>query len=179
MPWTDPATHIYATGEVVTASTLNTFVEANLSFLGKGYGGILWSAGAQAISSGTLTVIAFDTIESDPTSMSTTGASARFTVPTGAGGVYLVSGGVNFASFAAIATGVYCSVGKNGAEARRGTQFNADVAADALQATVTTTIALAAGDYVDLRAYQNSGSSANTSPGQAFVYLCMHLLGPN
>jgi hypothetical protein len=40
MPWTDPSTHIYATGEVVTAATLNTFVEANLMFL---YGDTGWT----------------------------------------------------------------------------------------------------------------------------------------
>lgn len=34
MSWTNPANHIYATGEVVTASTMNTYIEANLAFLG-------------------------------------------------------------------------------------------------------------------------------------------------
>lgn len=33
MPWTDPSTHIWAAGEVLTAGHLNTFVEANLAFL--------------------------------------------------------------------------------------------------------------------------------------------------
>ena len=30
MSWTDPSAHVYTTGEVVTAGTLNTYVQANL-----------------------------------------------------------------------------------------------------------------------------------------------------
>ena len=36
MAWTDPTTHNYSTGEMVTAATLDTFVRDNLAFLGNG-----------------------------------------------------------------------------------------------------------------------------------------------
>jgi hypothetical protein len=48
MSWTSPASHIYATGEVVTASTMNTYIEANLVFLGG-------SAGASVLGGQTTT----------------------------------------------------------------------------------------------------------------------------
>jgi hypothetical protein len=43
MPWTDPSTHIWATGEILTAANMVTYVEANLAFL---YGDAGWTAPA-------------------------------------------------------------------------------------------------------------------------------------
>ena len=41
MPWTDPSTHIWATGEILTAGNMVTYIEANLAFL---YGDGGWTA---------------------------------------------------------------------------------------------------------------------------------------
>ena len=41
MAWTDPTGHIYAVSEVLTAATMNTYVEADISFL---YGDAAWTA---------------------------------------------------------------------------------------------------------------------------------------
>jgi hypothetical protein len=48
MAWTDPSGHVYATGEIVTAATLNTYVQANLVVLGA-------SIAAQVVTSETTT----------------------------------------------------------------------------------------------------------------------------
>ena len=44
MAWTNPALHIFTTGEVVTASTMNTYIEANLAFLGGTLGSAVLTA---------------------------------------------------------------------------------------------------------------------------------------
>lgn len=40
MPWTDPSTHIWAAGEILTAGHMNTYLEANLAYL---YGDTAWT----------------------------------------------------------------------------------------------------------------------------------------
>lgn len=41
MAWTNPASHIWAVSEILTAGNMNTFIEANLAFL---YGDTGWTS---------------------------------------------------------------------------------------------------------------------------------------
>ena len=56
--WTDPTTHVWATGEVVTAANLNTYVQQDIANL-NGYvmGTAIKTISAGSVASSTLTQI--------------------------------------------------------------------------------------------------------------------------
>lgn len=56
MAWTNPANHIWTTGEVVSASNMNTYIEANLAFLGGSQSALI--ATSEGTASGTYTDLA-------------------------------------------------------------------------------------------------------------------------
>lgn len=88
MSWTDPTTHVYATGEIVTAATMNTFIQADLAFL---YGDSTWTAPSFTNGwvnyGGTLLTVGFRRIGTriflKGTMKSGTMSAAAFTLPTG------------------------------------------------------------------------------------------------
>lgn len=138
--------------------------------------GIAWSSGSsyaryyrsttQTISNDTVTIVDFASSDFDTDSAVTTGASWKYTVPTGKTGYYLVIASVVFDSSASWEQGelAYIRIFKNG-----GT--NAFLDYRVMQGTGTygfnlvggTVISLAAADYIDVRVYQNSDASATIS----------------
>jgi hypothetical protein len=57
--WNEPSNHVYATGEIVTANTLNTYVQQNIGYLGQIRTAILRQGGGGTATSGSnfLTIV--------------------------------------------------------------------------------------------------------------------------
>ena len=93
MSWSAPSGHIYAVAEIVSASTLNAYVEANLAFLGGPYYARAYCTAAQTIPFAVNTTIHFDTIDFDPNSNFNT-STYTYTVPVAGRYICCVSVGV-------------------------------------------------------------------------------------
>ena len=116
------------------------------------------TAAGQTIADSGVTIVNFDSSDIDNRSAVTTGASWKFTVPAGQGGVYQISalltmvegnGGINFT----------VDLFKNGTVSTRLAWATTETTSPAqVSASGTTIISLAAGDYIDLRAAQDVGS---------------------
>lgn len=100
---------------------------------------------------------------------------SRLTVPAGLGGLYAVS-------FA-----VYCAPGgevlaawviKNGAATRYGLSQAKNDTTNGVTTGASIPMVLAAGDYIEVQAFQNSGSSKNINVGDALGFFGMHRVGP-
>jgi hypothetical protein len=129
----------------------------------------------QALSTSTETLVLFNAADSYDTDAfhDTSTNSSRLTVPTGLGGIYIITGGLRFANNATGVRGM--SVLKNGSKIAEVTVTPGSSQAAAL--AIATAEKLAAGDYVELRGYQDSGGSLNIDPTLAPCHFEMHRLG--
>lgn len=123
------------------------------------------SAATTSLTSGTVTAIGFDAEDAqfaDPQGLhSTTTNNSRFTVPSGWAGVYSYSGIVTFAGNATGARTV--GVGINGVTPINGSE-NTEAPGNTTQTAVLIAdeVFLNVGDYLQLLAVQNSGSTLAT-----------------
>jgi hypothetical protein len=119
---------------------------------------------AQSIPSGTATALLFD-IESLDTANghSTTTNTSRYTCQTGKGGWYNVTGVVGFA---ANGTGArQATIRTNAATIWAQVTVNAVTGGGGTGIYIGKKLFLAAGDYVEIFAYQSSGAAVSTSLG--------------
>lgn len=128
--------------------------------------GLLNAIGAHVTHSGNLTIstatwtdLNFNTERFDSDAFHDTSTNnQRLTVPTGKGGKYLVTGGVEFANNA---TGYRAlAIHKNGSTFERVVTANA-VSGNETWLSIAAQLELAAADYVTLRVFQNSGGNLN------------------
>lgn len=169
MAWTAPAT--YTTGQVLTAANLNTYLRDNM----KGVGGTdkpmcrAFNSANITVGSASLSVLNLDSERFDTQAMhSTVSNTGRITAPTGWGGIYVFGGGINWQASAA------------GTKRQLALKLNSATVVALVTIPVPTAIlidmnihavySLAAGDYVEMLAYQDTGgnlncqSSANNGP---------------
>jgi len=126
----------------------------------------MYRNGALALTSGTPTQMAFDTLEFDSNNNTTLGASAKFTAPIA--GYYQLNASVGVS--AATPTRMFISIYKNGSELKRGN----DTGTTVQSVTVSALVQLAAGDTVDVRYFSaTAGGSAN---GQGITYFNGYLV---
>jgi hypothetical protein len=120
-----------------------------------------YQSSQQSISTGTFTKVTFTTEEWDLGSMYDT-SNSRFTptVP----GVYLITANVGNSGGPAPAI---ASVYKNGSEYKRGVHFNSSALGTPVSAMVRMN---GSTDYVEIYAFQGSGSSVNTAANAAQTY---------
>jgi hypothetical protein len=146
----------------------NTDVTDNIAWLATSRPHVsCYKSGTQSINNTTYTAVTFDTEAYDTGAChSTSSNTSRLTVPSGGGGLYEIWANIDFASNA---TGFrYAEFYLNGATV-------IDVTAiPAVNGTVTawemnTKRLLSAGDYVELRVYQNSGGALNITGGQQYT----------
>src|ERR1700737_3780648 len=110
------------------------------------------TAAGQTIGNASYTAVVFGTVELDTDSAYNSGTGV-FTVPTGKGGHYLIVGGIAYAL--AIAGSAGGSIFKGGVQQKE-MWFVTPGGNQVL--VVTAILNLAAGDAIDVRAYQNSGA---------------------
>jgi hypothetical protein len=130
------------------------------------HGAYVYKTTSQTLSNDTQTNITFDTEVSDTDGYhDNTTNNTRLTVPAGLGGVYAVTGTINFDPSA---TGVrYVIVKKNGNIFFYSVLNNAGSGNETMFQT-TQIIPLAAGDYVELMGIQTSGGSLTIKGGQTY-----------
>jgi len=122
------------------------------------------SDSAQSITTATATDITWGTEVADPDGW-TSGGSATLTVPTGFGGLYLITSTATWASGTLGTTpGVFILHNGTNVAGANGPTFGQTH-------TVTTAIALAATDTIKVQVYQNSGGSVNVSSVLRIVWL--------
>jgi hypothetical protein len=156
--------------QVAVAANATTVTSGNITDKRPIFGSLLHAevsqAGAQTIPNNVTTIIAFDTVTSDPTGSFTTGASAHYSVPVP--GRYLVVARFAFTS-TVNGSAIYCYL--NGAQAADGDQPNVSRFVCQLSAAIRCPTA---GQSLDIRALQNSGGGVNNN---APVYASFAYLG--
>ena len=162
-----PTTHTVAVGDFVTASDENTYVRDPQSFWLNRPRVHAYAAAAQTLTTGTVTLVPFDTEAYDSDGMhSTSSNTSRLVVNTG--GLYWCSFGVTFATNAT--SWRYLNIRKNAAGAPAGGTsvyqgFVPGLAVSNNNITASFDLVLAAGDYLEVFASQNSGANLNTVGG--------------
>jgi hypothetical protein len=153
-------------GQILTAPFWNTEVAAALTFLTNPPYANVYQTAPTSLASGTSTAVAFDTELEDDTAMhSTTSNNSRITIATA--GLYLVTAQVTFDT--ASSTGsrsVFIrrsgsNVATSGGAASSGTHTE----------SCTAPVRLTAGQYLQLFAYQDSGSAMDARSGSASTFL--------
>lgn len=167
-PYVDLATVHSPTSGTTPPVAWGTDIRNNLQILANPPGCIVSRSTAQAITTGTGTVIAFtaaDLRDTDAYHDTSTNPS-RMTVPTGLGGLYAIQASL---VFAANATGQRTiSLQKNGTTALTvANDFPFANAGIATGMTQTVWALLSAGDYVEVNVFQNSGGNLNVTAAQA------------
>ena len=117
---------------------------------------------AQSIPSGTSTAIEFDTELSNDAGLWSASANTRFTFTAATAGKYLFTGSLRFAGAAGGVRSV--SVRVNGTTDLAVSSIPVDSSSDTAGNAVGFRD-MVAGDYVELRAFQNSGGSINVNFG--------------
>lgn len=130
------------------------------------------TAAGQSFSTGVQSIVNFGTSETDTAAAVTTGASWKFTVPSGKAGRYFIAAAATFSG--AIASGTTSlQLFKNGSAVR--TLWRS---AGAIPSTTMlsghTLIDLAAADFIDVRLSQASGGSVSLTASALENYISIH-----
>lgn len=123
------------------------------------------ASGTQSIASATNVAVSFNTEEWDTNAMWSNSDPTRIYVPAGYGGKYLVTGQVAFDNNSTGHRSLkICVNGNTGTWLAKTNETNLGTT-DCQWLQVTKVFGLSAGDYVELIAYQNSGSALNIGLG--------------
>ena len=155
VPYTTPPTAV--AGQTLTASTWNSGVRDSIISLGNPPRVSVSRGTLQTVGNASVSSVVWTTEIYDTDNFWTSGGTAnRLTIPTGLGGVYLVT----FSPIFNInATGArYATISKNGVGA--GSPANSGgFSGWYVQFCVTQVLVLAAGDYLEGSVYQSSGGN--------------------
>ena len=149
------------TGSSVSAAWFDK-ARDNLEHYATGPGAHALSNATTNVSSGTVTAVAFaaaDLFDTDGYH-STSSNNTRITVPSGLGGRYLCVGYVALSANASGSRQAHFRV--NGSAVRRCVS-QANAASQPWETTLTSSILLSVGDYVELIVFQDSGSTLTVS----------------
>lgn len=164
--WVSPtsATLDLAAGALVGETTMDA-IASNFKHRGGTTGTVsacVYHNAAQSVASGAFTTLAFNSERSDPEAFHDPATNnSRVTVPAGHGGTYLLTANVDIASGAGslrlirfLLNGVTEIAVDNKAPVGGG---------NTTRMTLSRTYPLAAGDYVEVQVYQDSGGALNVS----------------
>lgn len=157
MAWTDPAGHVWAVGEIVTAANMNTYIGNDLIFLGTPPQVHAYQTALSTLTSGVNTALPFDTERFDTDTMHSTSASTSHLVATTAG-KYLVWGWVAYAANATAQRRT--SLRLNGATDMVADERQSTAAAGIFtQVAISIVYAFSATDFAEVLAQQASGGN--------------------
>ncbi len=150
--WANAITGAVATAETNIAALQAVPVRAYAEYT---------TTAAQTYTNTAFTIANFGTLVTDTDSAVTTGASWKFTCPTGKGGRYLVSAVVTVVFPNATQIDLVPAVFKNGSELVRGAEVG--VLTGTLSsnegAVITTLVNLVPTDFINMQVYQASGAN--------------------
>jgi hypothetical protein len=170
MAWTDPTAHVYVTGEVVTAATMNTYIKDDLVFLGTPPSCRVYKDSATSITNLTLTSLTFnqERYKTDAAMHSTVSLTGRLIAPLT--GKYLCGACITWATTS--------TVGDRSAELK----FNGVAASYMVQSAFAAAsngaachslgcvFAFTANQYFEVEVYQESGGAYNVAAGSGTAY---------
>jgi hypothetical protein len=161
MAWTDPAAHVWTTGEVVTAANLNTYIKDNLLALYNAPSVRAFNSAAITVATGTDTVLNLNSERHDNEAMhSTATLTSRLTVPVGWGGVYSISAHVRFAGHSGGYRALYL---RASGTTRIAQQDTPSIGANPMALSLGTQFKLAAGAYVEMLVWHNRSDGVNSN----------------
>jgi hypothetical protein len=158
MAYVTPRT--WTTGELATAAMLNQDVRDNVAFLANPPACRVYHNATQTVATSTRTALAFNTERYDTAAMHDTATNnSRITFPVA--GLYLITGHVEWALNADPDGLRQLEIRANGSDSQilaiQGSVFNP--ASTTLEQSISTVHKFAAAEYVQLTAFQNSGST--------------------
>jgi hypothetical protein len=161
--WTAPKT--WTVGELFTAADTNLYIRDNTTWLGTDAPKVrVYATMSQSIATGgSPTPITFGAERFDNQNLhSSTSSTSKLIIPTGKGGTYMIGGCIAFPLASAVGERVV-RVMLNGttelvSQGVPGSTINTPNLA------VATLYALAAGDYVELTAFQSNGTALSSQP---------------
>ena len=172
MAFTYPTTRV--ANEIIDATDWNTDLTDSLAWLGKDKPHCrVYNSANQSVATATFTTITHNSERFDVGGMhSTVTNTSRITIPTGGGGRYLIGAGL---FWAANATGQRAITILLNGTTRIVYDNRAAVAAVESVHQVTTLYNLAAGDYIEMSVYQNSGGNLNATVAANYAseFWCM------
>lgn len=166
---------IGTTGQVLTADTTVSPYKVKWATAGTSYNGVdVYKSATQSISNSTDTAITWDLEGFDTNSYhSTTTNTARFTVPSGGAGKYLLTGNLNWAGNS---TGLRAiKIYKNGSFFNESSLTTGG--ADGIAQPISWVYDLAVGDYLEIYGRQSSGGNLNVDSGTGKSRMQLTFLG--
>lgn len=161
----------WITGEVVTASYMNTYIRDNVKWLStdKPMCRVYSSSTFSHNSSGGTLAVTFDSERFDGSSMHDTSSNtSRITIPTDGAGKYLFGGSVSFAANATGGRSVNVRMDGATIVAAGPNVSAASMDANIAQLTISTMYQMNAAQYAELTAYQSSGGTLNINALSAY-----------
>lgn len=177
---TDATWKLYAKANGIFARSSNSIVGpfvSSASVSGAFHGAKGTNTAGTTINSATPTKVPFATEEFDTDAYhDTVTNNSRITVPSGKDGYYLVTGQLTWST---VLTGndVYVLLKKNNTTDLAFFGRQSQVTGNATGWNLSTTVNLAATDYVELVVNQSSGSGKNLETTAGYNWLCVSLLG--
>ena len=161
MAWTDPAGHVWVTGEVVTAANLNLYVRLNLEALRNDPAALVFNSAAISVPNAATTFLTFNSEHYDNDGIhSTVTNTGRLTCVTPS--VYNIHAFAIFAAGAG-ASQLAVNVRLNGTTQIEAIEMPRNGAA-ATDIPLTFPWKLAAGDYLEMSVFQAVGAALNITP---------------
>jgi hypothetical protein len=150
-------------------------IEGDLTVIGQirpgGVGALAYNSANLALTTATSTVITLNSERFDTDSFhSTASNTSRLTVPTGMGGIYQITAQARFASNS---TGIRLILVRLNGTTTIAQQSMTAISGNETDMVLSTVYNLAAGDYVELLAYQNSGGNLDLQATSASPVLAM------
>jgi hypothetical protein len=164
-------------GQVLKVNSGATALEWGTSASGATFSGCrVTKSSAQSTSNSADSVLTFDTETFDVDGYHDNSTNnSRITIPSGKTGYFLINGQV---SWAANASGVrLMDIYKNGATRLARNEDGNNGGSYNKVSQASTIVYLTAGDYVELRAFQESGGNLNVNSGDSQTYFAISYLG--
>lgn len=154
-----------------------TLIKLDAGRVGTGIGARVTNSGNVSGTDATYTSMTFDTEVFDTDGFhSTSSNTSRFTIPAGLGGTYLVQGTIQWV---ANATGVrFAAIAKNGTNDTPSGPLTPSSSFSNRLPTYAV-LQLVAGDYVEVKGYQNSGGALNMESGSVFSIMRLDSIPAN
>lgn len=167
MAWTSPAT--WSTGEIPTATKMNTHIRDNLDDLGYPGVGFLTFSGTQSMATSASEVYTQLTFDTMPITKNCHVTSNRFYVDQG--GIWEFSAQITWPSTASanVTSLRGVQLWANGSAGIKSLAFNMQNL-NTITQIVSNPVTLAAGGYVDLRGWHSHGSNLTLSSTGTFLY---------
>lgn len=157
MAWTDPAGHVWTTGEIVTAASMNTYIKDDLLALANPDRARAFHNANQSITHNTNTALALNSERFDTNALhDLVTNNSRLTCKTA--GAYIIGGHVRWATSVTAGTRV-TQIRFNGTTLIGRVAQNPGTVNDVVEHGVATLYPMAVNDYVELVVFQFTGAA--------------------